>query len=115
MRPDKFTLDKDGVPTPVDDLFDWAQWMQTADRQVAKDLIGSHRVSTVFLGLDYSFEEHGPPILYETMIFGPLMVNDEYQTRYSTREQALAGHQRAIWWLKHKLRLTNQRLHLGPS
>lgn len=49
-------------------------------------------VSTVYLGLDHAFGG-GPPLIYETMIFGG--PNDQYQDRYTTREQALAGHRRA--------------------
>jgi hypothetical protein len=49
-------------------------------------------VSTVFLGLDYSFEHHGRgPILWETMVFGgPL--DEEMDRCGGTREQAEAMH-----------------------
>jgi hypothetical protein len=47
-------------------------------------------VSTVFLGLDHSYSEEGPPILFETMVFnGPL--HDEME-RYATYDEAEAGH-----------------------
>ena len=51
---------------------------------------GAVRVSTVFLlGINHAFGgEH--PLLFETMIFGGPM--DEYQDRYSTWEEAEAGH-----------------------
>ena len=50
------------------------------------------QISTVFLGLDHAFGS-GPPILWETMIFGGLL--DEFQERYATKAEALAGHQQA--------------------
>ena len=46
-------------------------------------------VSTVFLGIDHSWLG-GPPILFETMIFGGQF--DEVQKRYCTMEEAIDGH-----------------------
>lgn len=57
---------------------------------VGLDDIGPARVSTVFLGLDHNFGGDGPPILFETMVFGgPL--TDEME-RYVTWDEAAAGH-----------------------
>lgn len=50
-------------------------------------------VSTVFLGLDHAMFG-GPPVLFETMIFGG--EHDEYQERYQTYESAQEGHWRAV-------------------
>lgn len=53
--------------------------------------VGGDYVSTVFLGIDHNHFGDGPPVLFETMIFGgPL---DELQWRYHTLEQAQVGHQ----------------------
>ena len=61
------------------------------ERHVQQTELGNSVVSTVFLGLDYSFGDNlGIPILYETMVFGGALA-DEMQ-RYSTKEQALEGH-----------------------
>lgn len=63
---------------------------ENIDRRVARDKVGDVTISTVFLGLDHSFDESGPPILFETMVFGgPL---DEEQVRYATWDEAVAGH-----------------------
>jgi hypothetical protein len=89
-----YKLGKDGkTPELVKDGdLNWKQ-----DRTVKKDKITSHgvdvTVSTVFLGLDHNWGD-GPPILFETMIFGG--ERDEYQERYSTWGEAEEGHQRAI-------------------
>lgn len=48
------------------------------------------RISTVFLGLDHQYGS-GPPILWETMVFGGVL--DGFQERYATKAEALAGHQ----------------------
>ncbi len=72
----------------------WATWYETANRDVAKTQINDDvKVSTVFLGLDHSFGD-GPPLLFETMIFGG--EHDQYQERFETWEQAEAGHQVAV-------------------
>ena len=79
---------------PEDDLLKWAKWFETADRKVAKDMIGDVRISTVFIGLDHSWGGDSRPLLFETMIFGG--PHDHYQRRYSTREAAITGHVEAL-------------------
>lgn len=83
----------DGKKPKSVDLLEWARWFETADRIVAKTLINGVKVSTVFLGLDHSFGG-GPPLLFETMIFGG--GHDDYCERFETWEQAEAGHQEAV-------------------
>jgi hypothetical protein len=46
----------------------------------------------VFLGIDHQLSPSGPPLLFETMVFGG--EHDSYQERYSTRKQAVQGHKR---------------------
>lgn len=83
---------KDGEMVPVD-LFTWAKWFEGSEgRQVAKTEIGTATVSTVCLGLDHSFGD-GPPLYFETMVFGDHPLQDE-QERYSTLEEAMLGHER---------------------
>lgn len=50
-------------------------------------------VSTVFLGFDHQYGE-GPPLLFETMIFGGEY--DNCQWRHSTWEQAETCHNRVV-------------------
>jgi hypothetical protein len=73
-------------------------------------------VSTVWLGLDHSFMG-GPPMIFETMIFvDDGSFEDLYCARYSTREQALAGHRRAKRWLRRAPELHEARrplIHKG--
>ena len=67
-------------------------WKQTHwdQCQVAEDFVGTVRLSTVFLGMDYNHTGEGKPILFETMVFGGDM--DGRQERYCTWDEALAGH-----------------------
>jgi hypothetical protein len=60
---------------------------------VAQDELGSIRVSTVFLGIDHNLSGKGPPLLFETMIFGG--THNDYQKRYSTYKEAEEGHKEA--------------------
>lgn len=51
------------------DLITWAkQFDDTDNRRVKNETINGYRVSTVFLGIDHSFEE-GELHLFETMVF----------------------------------------------
>lgn len=79
---------------PIDDVIAWGQWFATADRQVAETLLEPEiRISTVFLGLNHQFGD-GPPLLYETMVFGGPCDGD--QTRYSTWHAAELGHEAMV-------------------
>lgn len=80
-------------PTPVGSLDEWAQRFQADDKHVANTEVGDVRVSTVFLGIDHSFGV-GPPLLFETMIFGG--AHSEDQWRYSTWDEAVSGHEAAV-------------------
>jgi hypothetical protein len=57
---------------------------KTIDRYETKHLV----VSTVFLGLDHSFE--GSPILFETLVSGGNLEGE--MARYHTWEEAIKGH-----------------------
>lgn len=55
-------------------------------------------VSTVFLGLDHAWNSK-TPVLWETMIFGGIH-DQSYQERYTSYQDALEGHQKAINFIK---------------
>lgn len=99
---DTYTLDENGIAVEEPDRSAWGRWMQQPDQRfVAQANVQHVLVSTVFLGLDHSFGD-GPPLLFETMIFGGK--HDQYQERYSTRTEALMGHMRAFRLVQHSLR-----------
>ena len=85
---DKFVLDGH-LPVRCENVIEWGKWFETADRKVAKTENEGVQVSTVFLGSNHNWGD-GPPLLFETMIFGGK--HDGDQERYSTREEAEAGH-----------------------
>lgn len=73
----------------------WAREFENdPNRILSQTSIGCYKISTVFLGLDHNFDKKGPPLVFETMIFGEGQW-DQQQYRYSTYEEAMAGHQAA--------------------
>lgn len=82
------------VPRQEPDILAWAAWFEDRDaRRVALTELPGGRVSTVFLGLDHNFMRHGPPLLFETMVF---MDDECEQERYATWDEAEAGHKRMV-------------------
>lgn len=94
-RPRYYVL-KGKEPKPVGSVIEWANSFEHDTRLVvATRLSHTVRVSTVFLGIDHNFyDSDGPPLLFETMIFGG--PHDQYQDRCSTWEQAHAMHNKAV-------------------
>ena len=85
-------------PVPCGGLAEYARWRATEPdtvTRVAKTEAEGILVSTVFLGIDHNWTGHGPPIVFETMVFG-LPALEGYQERYATWDAAEAGHQEAV-------------------
>ena len=103
--------DLDGKPITQD------QWsvlrLGAGSAHVARDQIGFYHVSTVWTGIDTAAtadDDHGhTPLIYETMVFverldpdGVLAEDDlldcteQYAELHATRDDALAGHHRAL-------------------
>jgi hypothetical protein len=96
-----YVLDDDGNPMPERDVLAWGQWFDSHSNRVALTEFRWGGVSTIFLGLDHSFNFFAmddplnyKPVLWETMIFGgPL---DQSQRRYTSKEEALEGHRQMV-------------------
>lgn len=91
------------TPVPEDDLNKWGEWFGKTNRTVRNGVlevslgnkkIGQIRISTVFLGVDHSFSGKGPPVLFETMVFGG--EHDQEMDRCSTWEAAEKMHEKMI-------------------
>lgn len=94
-------LDKDGYPITA------GQWEQLKSDigyfVVAKDTLRDVDgvevgVSTVWLGINHNFTGVGPPLIFETMIFGGR--HDLVLWRYPTEVAALAGHDQVMAMLR---------------
>lgn len=78
---------------PLDTIFEWAKLFETPSYKIVKqEEVGKYKVSTVWLGLNHNFHG-GEPLIFETMVFGD---DEEDMERYSTEEEALAGHKRFV-------------------
>ena len=92
---------KDGKPVPVDGFdVEFAKWYEDfSNRQTARTEVQDPRdgtkvlISTVFLALDHGWDD-GPPVLWETMIFGGSL--DGEQWRYRSEAEARVGHEAAV-------------------
>lgn len=85
-----YGLNKNNKPYSIT-LDEWGKMMNgMASQSLAKTTIGDTEVSTVFLGMDHGHGAPGPPVLWETMLFGDDV--EEYQVRYTSYEDAAAGH-----------------------
>ncbi len=89
-----YILDENNKPIRST-IVDCGEWLEeNPERKAVKqERIGKIFISTVFLGLDHAWNSD-TPVLWETMIFGG--EHDQYQERYSSYEDALEGHQKAL-------------------
>ena len=103
-----YILDEDHNVKAVD-FEGWWEWTKTAyetkegfeDKcRVAQENVGDVRISTVFLGTDHRFGDSGPPIVFETMVFGGAW--DQEQERYSAWDEAVTGHDAMVARVKYK-------------
>ena len=85
-----FKLDGHKV-VPVDNVYDWCEWMDAGELMVDYTNAGGVGICTVFLGLPAKRQTDGPPLLFETAI-----MRDDKPTsvveRYATWDEAENGH-----------------------
>jgi hypothetical protein len=89
-----FKLDSDNNPIPCSEVFEYEEWFMKHGTTVAQTKFLDTKnininVSTVFLGLDHSYNST-VPILWETMVFGGPF--DQQSVQYSSFKDALKGH-----------------------
>lgn len=87
---------KTPVPATIREMGE--QYEKPDSRRIGSGDVNGYSISTVFLAMNHRFGGEGPPILFETMIFPktkgrPL---EDYQVRYETYDEALAGHLKAV-------------------
>lgn len=100
-----YLLNDDKTYTPCPTL-EWAkqcdEMLKNGTKHVADEIVDNKRISTIWMGLDHQYRENAPPLLFETMIFDHANgYRDIYMTRYSTWQEAEAGHAKAVQWVKN--------------
>ena len=93
---------KDGKPVVEPDLLKWARWIEANKyRHQFSFHLGEVWVTTIFLGVDHNFGDQGPPLVFETMVFGGK--HHLHCQRYSTLAQAKRGHAKLVTLIKTEL------------
>lgn len=94
----KYLLGPNHEAIPCISLEAWGDsFKERARWRVGSTQLGPFWVSTMFLGLDHQYGS-GPPLLFETMVFHGS--HGDEQWRYSTWDEALAGHARVVELVK---------------
>jgi hypothetical protein len=88
--------DRKGKPLTLDEFINLFGKDRVSERKYKilkqETLKTGYWVSTVWLGLDHSFER-GPPLIFETMVFESKDHSSDLDcARYATEEEAFAGH-----------------------
>ena len=113
MKVENYILDEHNNAVPEPDIMKWAKWIEGMNRRVAYTEVGDYHVSTVFLGLDYSFSDNPDDVvLFETITFenaiSKMKILDRFhdyhkelklpgtQQRYATYNEALKGHEAIV-------------------
>lgn len=94
-KPTKYYLDENGNPQRIEDDAAWLKWLQETDRTIASDKVRDAKVETYFAGIDQCIERVE---LFESVITLP--EGAHVTKRYSTKEEALEGHDQAVLALK---------------
>lgn len=75
-------------------LMEWVEWIEHTDKRFLKSSkVGEIKVSSIFLGLDYSFGGK-EPLYFETMIFGGKREGEI--ERYSTYDETMKRHEEIV-------------------
>lgn len=103
-----FKLDGHNV-VPVDNVYDWCEWMDAGNLGVDYSTVGSVGIATIFLGLPAPRVGEGPPLLFETALVKGNQPG-ECVERYATWVEAEKGHAKWTKAVREK-RTTAQPLH----
>lgn len=108
----KYIIGEQGYPVPCENLIAWAKWFGTEGLAYRwTDHVGPLRVSTIFLGCNYTLWSVGAPTLWETMLFNDDDTIDVFgkptpkalgQWRFTGRNEAVAFHNKKVRKLRKK-------------
>lgn len=97
MKTKSLWYDRNG--NPIRDIAYYASLSSNNDyKRVAETTLPDGKwISTVWLGLDHSFDD-GPPMIFETMVFASKedMSSEIDMQRYSTEAEAIKGHEEMV-------------------
>lgn len=93
-----YKLSDDGIdPVPVNNVMEWAAAFDNKSRFVQKtELPNGVTISTVFLSLDHGFGDDGPPLVWETLVFGGPGDQEIMERCGGNRHDAVKMHQAVV-------------------
>lgn len=103
--------DREGKPITSMERF--ALLLADVEYKVVKqEHVGPYWVSTIWVGIDYNFGMGGPPLIFETMVFGDTddLSMDLDCHRWTTEQHAREGHEEIVTLI----RATMQEADLKP-
>jgi hypothetical protein len=77
----------------------WAEWFENAERQVALYKSTDWWVSTVFIGIDYSYGMDEEPLVFETMV--NYKGEEVIQERHHTWDDAVDAHEEIVFSIEY--------------
>lgn len=115
IRPRWWGLDKNNEPYPLPyGTLPQGEITKRGEKTILDN--GEIEISTVFLGLDHSFGNDGPPVLFETMIFAEKYPDiDQYQTRSTSWVDAQIDHITAIAVAKAEMEKSKEEKKLAEE
>ena len=96
-------LDRTLMPIRIEPAKEHAFYIELGSRFIGDVPL---EVSTVWIGINHNFSGEGPPLIFETMVFGS--EGDLYCERYATEEQAREGHAAT---LRRLIEVDNKQRH----
>lgn len=96
MVPKYYLIDKNGKITTTTDVERWSkEFFESNDRFLKRtELENGITISTCFAGINLNFTDDGPPLLFETMIFGG--EDDCTGYRFERHECAINYHDKLV-------------------
>lgn len=96
---------RDGTPYQgLDAMEQWGKDFNDKKRILKQETLkNGFFISTVWLGIDHGFGI-GKPLIFETMVFVKNKFADLDMARYSTEQEAIAGHKKMVAKWKRKKR-----------
>lgn len=90
-------LDSEHRVVECSSIIEWGEFLSSGDRIVEQTNLDTDIfVSTVFLGMDHRWDNSGPPLLFETMVFGLSAEDEDMVQRYSSWDDAVTGHKATV-------------------
>jgi hypothetical protein len=94
MTIQRFILHPDGSVSEEPNLLRWMECLDQTNPLLAHDrLPGAVHIQTVFLGTNRNYGAGDPLLFQSTILGGP---HSGYLQRYSTKAEAMAGHERTV-------------------